>query len=140
MDPNPDPTPAKIKKGTWKDPLKHHQQKNIRIHIQFTYHFRGAPNRGHLKFVFTKGSSGRSYYLLQLMAKKKTLRTLKIKAPPSCFFSGEAHLILRLVIRFPLIGSETRGFLAPRAKAKARSDLAAELQIFTVIFVVRIRY
>jgi len=44
------------------------------------------------------------------------------------------------VVRFPLIGSETPGFLAPRAKAKARSDLAAGLQFFRVIFVVRIRY
>ena len=43
-------------------------------------------------------------------------------------------MILRLVVRFPLIGSDTPGFLAPRGKAKARSDLAAELQFFRVIF------
>jgi len=89
LDPNPDPTPAKMNKDMERS-TEAPSIKNIRSYIQFTDHFRGAPNRGHLKFVFTKGSSGRSYYLLQLMAKKKTLRTLKIKAFLLVFFGGSS--------------------------------------------------
>ena len=39
-----------------------------------------------------------------------------------------------VVVRFPLIGLAL-GFLAPKAKAKVRSNLAAELPVLGVIFV-----